>query len=29
MFDEWNDAFAHVLWRAQNAVHRTVQAGLE
>jgi DNA-binding MarR family transcriptional regulator len=26
---DWDDAFTHVLWRAQNAVHRTVQAALD
>ncbi|HEX6352538.1 MarR family winged helix-turn-helix transcriptional regulator [Actinophytocola sp.] len=25
----WNDEFTHVLWRAQNAVHRAVQAALD
>lgn len=25
----WDDAFTHVLWRAQNAVHRSVQAQLD
>ncbi|MFI6350430.1 MarR family winged helix-turn-helix transcriptional regulator [Streptomyces sp. NPDC050560] len=25
----WDDAFTHVLWRAQNAVHREVQAALD
>ena len=25
----WDDAFTHVLWRAQNAVHRVVQASLD
>ncbi|HEX6357902.1 MarR family winged helix-turn-helix transcriptional regulator [Actinophytocola sp.] len=27
--DSWDDAFTHVLWRAQNAVHRTVQTALD
>ncbi|MFG1928772.1 MarR family winged helix-turn-helix transcriptional regulator [Cryptosporangium sp. NPDC048952] len=25
----WDDEFTHVLWRAQNAVHRTVQEALD
>jgi DNA-binding MarR family transcriptional regulator len=25
----WEDSFTHVLWRAQNAVHRSVQAALD
>ncbi|MFE7979014.1 MarR family winged helix-turn-helix transcriptional regulator [Streptomyces shenzhenensis] len=25
----WDDAFTHVLWRAQNAVHRRVQEALD
>jgi DNA-binding MarR family transcriptional regulator len=25
----WDDEFTHVLWRAQNAVHRTVQTALD
>jgi DNA-binding MarR family transcriptional regulator len=25
----WDEAFTHVLWRAQNAVHRKVQEGLD
>jgi DNA-binding MarR family transcriptional regulator len=27
--DSWDTAFTHVLWRAQNAVHRSVQAALD
>jgi DNA-binding MarR family transcriptional regulator len=25
----WEDSFTHVLWRAQNAVHRSVQSALD
>ncbi|MFD7811521.1 MarR family winged helix-turn-helix transcriptional regulator [Streptomyces sp. NPDC059785] len=25
----WDDAFTHILWRAQNAVHRKVQSKLD